>query len=165
MTWVWVFNPRQIALRSLLLLAAAVVFGVVFNSFSPSGIPLRDDFVARPDMDAKKAGLTEVSIEEAAQAVKPESGFVVIDARPIEEYDLGHLPGALSAPTKDLAQSRIFIKNASPKDGKILVYCRGRSCADAMTLSKALKEDGFTRVHIFFPGYEAWKAGNYPIEK
>lgn len=49
----------------------------------------------------------------------------LIDVRPVEEYEAGHLPGALSVPLPDLAQHL----NALPRGRDVVAYCRGPYCA------------------------------------
>jgi rhodanese-related sulfurtransferase/DNA-binding transcriptional ArsR family regulator len=72
---------------------------------------------------------------------------VVLDVRPQDEYEAGHLKGAVSIPLSQLA-NRL---NDIPPDAEVVAYCRGRYCVlsyDAVRLlhshgvSASLAEDG-----------------------
>ncbi len=159
------FEPRSIAKRCGLILAAALLFGVLFNTFSPMGIAWRDDYAGRPALDAKGAGLIEMTLKETRGAVKEGSGFTIFDARPVQDYDLGHLPGAISVPARDLAASLPVAKAAAGEGDPVLVYCSSMTCHDAITLGAALKEAGFTKVHLFAPGFAGWKDAGLEIQR
>jgi rhodanese-related sulfurtransferase len=159
------FAPRRIALRCVVVLGAALVFGGLFNTFSSKGIGWTGVYAADLSKEAKQAGLVELSLEEARSAAKPGAGFLVVDARPLEDYDKGHLPGALSTPTRELAQSLMTIQGAVSKGDKVLVYCGGLHCRDAMNLGVALKGAGMTGVYVFLGGFEVWKDAGLEIEK
>jgi rhodanese-related sulfurtransferase/DNA-binding transcriptional ArsR family regulator len=49
---------------------------------------------------------------------------VLIDVRPRDEYDAGHLPGALSMPLDELRERIAEL----PRNSKIAAYCRGPYC-------------------------------------
>lgn len=159
------FAPGRIALRSLMVVGAAVVLGVLFNSFSPTGIAWTGAYAADLSAEVRRAGLIEVSLEEAQRVVRSDSGFLVVDARPLADYDLGHLPGALSTPTREMAISLTTIQSAAGKGDKVLIYCSGLHCSDALHLGVALKQAGFTAVHVFPLGFEAWKEAGLEIER
>ena len=46
---------------------------------------------------------------------------VVLDVRPADEYDGGHLPGAVHIPLDELGQRLSEL----PRDREIVAYCRG----------------------------------------
>ena len=52
---------------------------------------------------------------------------VLIDVRPREEFDAGHIDGARSIPLAELEQRLAGL----PVDREIVAYCRGPFCADA----------------------------------
>src|SRR5688572_7526190 len=64
--------------------------------------------------------LQPVSRDELRRRLRDGSA-TVIDVRPREEYDVGHIPGALSLP---VAQLRRRMKEL-PKSREVIVYCRG----------------------------------------
>lgn len=61
---------------------------------------------------------------------------LVLDVRPTQEYEAGHLPGAVSIPLEELAERLAEI----PADTEVVAYCRGRYCTlshDAVRLLRA----------------------------
>jgi rhodanese-related sulfurtransferase len=53
-----------------------------------------------------------------------EGSVVLLDVRPEDEYGLGHLPGALNIPLRQLEQRLAEL----PRKQEIVVYCRGPYC-------------------------------------
>jgi rhodanese-related sulfurtransferase len=87
----------------------------------------------------------QISQQEAKRLMDSESDFVIIDARTQEEFDEGHIPGAILIPEYEIAQKA---PNLIPdKNTLILVYCRsGRRSKIA---SEALVQSGYTNVKEF----------------
>ena len=48
-------------------------------------------------------GYTQISQEEALRIMEEESGFLIVDVRRHDEYDAGHIPGAVINGIKELA--------------------------------------------------------------
>lgn len=87
----------------------------------------------------------QISGEQAKALMDSEKDYVIIDARTQEEFDGGHIPGAVLIPEYEIAQRA---ENELPdKDQLILVYCRsGRRSKIA---SQALVDLGYTNVKEF----------------
>lgn len=87
----------------------------------------------------------QISQEEAKRIMDTESGYVIIDARTQEEYDSGHINGAILIPEYEIADRAE--KELPDKSQLILVYCRsGRRSKIA---SQALADLGYTNVKEF----------------
>ena len=78
----------------------------------------------------------QISGAEAKALMDSESGYIIIDARTQEEYDQGHIPGAILIPEYEIADRAE--KELPDKDQLILVYCRSgrRSKIAAEELAK-----------------------------
>lgn len=87
----------------------------------------------------------QISGEQAKALMDSEKDYVIIDARTQEEFDGGHIPGAVLIPEYEISQRA---ENELPdKDQLILVYCRsGRRSKIA---SQALVDLGYTNVKEF----------------
>ena len=87
----------------------------------------------------------QISGEQAKALMDSEKDYVIIDARTQEEFDGGHIPGAVLIPEYEIAQRA---EDELPdKDQLILVYCRsGRRSKIA---SQALVDLGYTNVKEF----------------
>ena len=87
----------------------------------------------------------QISGAEAKALMDNESGYIIIDARTQEEYDEGHIPGAILMPEYEIADRAE--KELPDKDQLILVYCRsGRRSKIA---SEELVKLGYTNVKEF----------------
>ena len=72
--------------------------------------------------DGGSATYEQISGAEAKALMDSESGYIIIDARTQEEYDQGHIPGAILIPEYEIADRAE--KELLDKDQLILVYCR-----------------------------------------
>ena len=87
----------------------------------------------------------QISGAEAKALMDSESGYIIIDARTQEEYDEGHIPGAILIPEYEIADRAE--KELPDKDQLILVYCRsGRRSKIA---AEELVKLGYTNVKEF----------------
>lgn len=91
--------------------------------------------------------------------VKMENGDVILlDVRPGDEYEAGHIPGAINVPIQEL-QNHL----SSIPDGKdVVAYCRGPYCLYALEATQLLNEHGI-RAFRLEEGYHEWRihAGNH----
>ena len=79
----------------------------------------------------------------AAHELVAKQGAALLDVRTVEEFEAGHLPGAVNAPVQDLAL--MIDKLPVRKDQDVVVYCQsGSRAANAASM---LKQAGFTKVH------------------
>ena len=95
--------------------------------------------------DGGSASYDQISGAEAKALMDSESGYIIIDARTQEEYDQGHIPGAILIPEYEIADRAE--KEFPDKDQLILVYCRsGRRSKIA---AEELVKLGYTNVKEF----------------
>jgi rhodanese-related sulfurtransferase len=83
---------------------------------------------------------------------------VVIDVRPREEYDTGHLPHAQSMPLGEL-RSRI---KELPRKKPVVAYCRGPFCLWGKEALALLREEGL-RASRLQDGVPEWRAAGLPV--
>lgn len=101
--------------------------------------------------------LAPVSLRELRHLMR--DGLVtVVDARPGEEYEAGHIPGALSVPIAELERR---LKEL-PKDREVIAYCRGPYCVYALETVTALRRRGY-RARRAADGLPAWRAEGLPV--
>ena len=95
--------------------------------------------------DGGSASYEQISGAEAKALMDSESGYVIIDARTQEEYDQGHIPGAILIPEYEIADRAE--KELPDKNQLILVYCRsGRRSKIA---AEELVKLGYTNIKEF----------------
>ena len=86
-----------------------------------------------------------ITAEEAKQIMDTEEGYIILDVRTQEEYDQGHIPGAIVISHEEITEKAEDV--LTDKDQLILVYCRsGRRSKIA---AEALVELGYTNIKEF----------------
>ena len=94
----------------------------------------------------------QISMNEAVEMMKKESGYIILDVRRPDEYAEGHIPGAINVPNEEIGTAEI--PELPDKAQLILVYCRsGRRSKEA---SEKLVKLGYTNV-VEFGGILDWK--------
>ena len=90
--------------------------------------------------------------QEAAKEMMDTQEVIVLDVREQDEFDAGHIPGAVllsvGTITKDTAADGI-----PEPDSVVLVYCRSGN--RSKTASKALADLGYTNIYEF-GGINTW---------
>jgi rhodanese-related sulfurtransferase len=112
---------------------------------------VRDYFEARD--------LLEPISREELVARADDGTVVVLDVRPQEEYDAGHIPGAISVPLGEL-EARL---EALPRDTEIVAYCRGPYCVLAPQALDVLRRHGF-KARRLQDGLPEWRQAGHPVE-
>ena len=83
----------------------------------------------------------------------------VLDVRPVEEYEAGHLAGAINIPLVELENH--LDKLSSNKE--VVAYCRGPHCVLAFDAVARLREKGM-KARRLDGGYPEWRVAGLPIE-
>ena len=95
--------------------------------------------------NGQEAAYRNITAEEAKQIMDSEDGYIILDARTQEEYDQGHIPGAIVISHEEIVGKAEDM--LTDKDQLILVYCRsGRRSKIA---AEALVELGYTNIREF----------------
>jgi rhodanese-related sulfurtransferase len=104
-----------------------------------------------------RESLSGITCEELSRRLKDRS-VVLLDVRPEEEYQAGHVAGARSIPLTEL---RARLKEL-PKKKEIVAYCRGPYCVFTDEAVALLRSHGrkATRLEAGFPD---WKARGLPV--
>ena len=91
------------------------------------------------------AAYLNITAEEAKQIMDTEEGYIILDVRTQEEYDEGHIPGAIVISHEEIKEKAEEV--LPDKDQLILVYCRsGRRSKIA---AEALAALGYTNIKEF----------------
>ncbi len=95
-------------------------------------------------------------VDQLSDAI--DNGAFVIDVREADEYDQGHITGAVNIPMRTIAQNVDEI----PTDQPVVVYCASGHRA-AMSLA-ALQTMGLNGSRSFPGGYGAWESAGAEVE-
>jgi len=105
-----------------------------------------------------KDAFEPVPAEELWKRAK-DSLVTVLDVRPPEEYEAGHIPGAVNIPLKELGE---HLKRLDKKQ-QVVAYCRGPYCVLAFDAVAKLRREGFDAVRLE-NGFPEWKKAGMPVE-
>ncbi|MBE0509861.1 MAG: metalloregulator ArsR/SmtB family transcription factor [Chromatiales bacterium] len=83
----------------------------------------------------------------------------VLDVRPEEEFQAGHLPGAINIPLNQLEKR---LKQLS-RESEVVAYCRGPYCVLAFEAVARLREQGY-QARRLENGFPEWKQAGLPVE-
>ena len=107
---------------------------------------------AQESEGTQEAVYMNITQEEAKNIMDTQEGYIILDTRAQDEYDEGHIPGAIVIPHDEILEKAEEI--LTDKDQLILVYCRSgrRSKLAAEDLVKL----GYTNIKEF-GGIIDWK--------
>jgi rhodanese-related sulfurtransferase len=84
---------------------------------------------------------------------------VLVDVRPEQEYDAGHIEGARSIPLEELERRLAEL----PPDAEVVAYCRGPFCAYAHEAVRRLRAEGRSARRLS-DGWPEWRLAGGPTE-
>lgn len=105
-----------------------------------------------------KDRLEPISADELLARAR-EDLVTVLDVRPREEFDAGHLPGAVNVPLDELER----YLSQLPSDQEVVAYCRGPYCVLAYEAVARLRAKGLRARRLEY-GYPEWKREGLPVE-
>jgi rhodanese-related sulfurtransferase/DNA-binding transcriptional ArsR family regulator len=83
---------------------------------------------------------------------------LVLDVRPVPEFDAGHIPGAVSIPLDEIPDRLAEI----PADVEVVAYCRGAYCVLAHDAVRLLTARGRRAVRLA-EGMLEWRLADQPV--
>ncbi|BAO64352.1 MULTISPECIES: ArsR/SmtB family transcription factor [Pseudomonas] len=110
------------------------------------------------DSEQQPGRLEGISREELRQRLQ-EGGMTLLDVRSPQEFDLGHLPGAINIPVEELEQRLAEL----PAGQELVAYCRGPYCVLSHNAAALLRAKGF-RVRRLDDGFVDWQAAGLGVE-
>ena len=140
--------------RLTALLGAALVLAVAGNAVSPRGLSWTEPLGKGLRAQAAEAGLVPVDLAAVRERLK-DTAFLFVDARPREEFETGHLPGAVALSWREIEEGMVPAR-LPPRDRALVVYCANEFCESSLRLGAWLRGRGYADVALFVDGYEAW---------
>ena len=103
--------------------------------------------------------ITQVSPEEVREMLSRGDDVAVIDVREPNEWNLGHLPGAMHIPRGVLESG---IEPRVPRERKVVLYCAsGNRSALA---AEMLQQMGYRDVSSLSTGFRGWAQSGGEVE-
>lgn len=95
--------------------------------------------------DMVRTVYTQISQEKAREMMGQEEGSVIVDVRRQDEYESGHIPGAVCIPNETIEEEAPAL--LPDPDQIILVYCRSGN--RSRQAAEKLASLGYTNVYEF----------------
>ena len=93
----------------------------------------------------QKSGYKQVSMEEGLELMEADSDYILLDVRRDDEFEEGHIPGAINIPNESIGTEEIA--ELQDKNQTIYVYCRSGN--RSKQASQKLVDLGYTDVIEF----------------
>lgn len=154
---------RRILLEAAVIVLLGAVLGLSFN-----GRLLMNVFsgrLAQPPVETGTRPLYPSPVELVEVRELLAAGAALVDARALELYADGHLPGALSLPLAEMDAQLETFRRTVPLDRVIITYCNGYGCPDSFDQGVRLLAAGWQDVRVFEGGYPEWRDAGLPTEK
>lgn len=139
-----------------LMLATMLVF-VLAGCGAPAAAPAAPVEAAAESIDL--ATLPRDVDAATAAALSTRDDVVILDVREQNEWDAGHIAGALFIPMGDVPARLAEI----PTDKTVIVQCRSGNRSSQVT--DYLRQQGMTNIHNLEGGILAWESAGLPVEK
>lgn len=97
------------------------------------------------DGDNMTPTYTQINQETAKEMMKQDDGHIIVDVRRQDEYDAGHIPGAILIPNESIETERP--EELPDLDQVILIYCRSGN--RSKQASQKLADMGYTNIYEF----------------
>ncbi len=104
--------------------------------------------------DGADGSYQQITQEEAKEMMDTQK-VIILDVREQDEYDSGHIPGAVLLPVGTIDEDTAA-EMIPEKDSNVLVYCRSGN--RSKTASSTLAELGYTNIYEF-GGINTWPYG------
>ncbi|MBU1342489.1 MAG: rhodanese-like domain-containing protein [Proteobacteria bacterium] len=156
---------------TVLLVFFAGITALFYNQFSPFGIALFGQWETSKGVvfSISKTDSVDASIEindpEIIKRIVQKKERIVLDVRPREIYNQGHLPFAVSFPLMEFDETIEQLLSSINRKSAILVYCSSIECTDSHTFAMRLKNLKYDNVKVFSGGFRQWEEKGYEIQK
>ena len=94
---------------------------------------------------SEEVSYTQISMAEAVELMESEEDYIILDVRTIEEYEGGHIPGAVCVPNETIGEEAV--EGLPDKEQMILIYCRSGN--RSKQAAAKLVEQGYTNIYEF----------------
>ena len=156
-------SSSSVIKQMLIILLVGGLVGGIANLVHPNGIPWIQDWGNYVEAKAAEEGIEVIPLSLSFSIHQADS-HLFVDARPVEEYDKGHIPKAISLPFEALDEQFEALGQILSSDVPVIVYCKNRECDDALLLAIELRDMGKTNLLYYVDGFELWEESGCPVE-
>jgi rhodanese-related sulfurtransferase len=154
---------KRVTLACLICLLATGLFAgmpVVNYAAGAQGINTMPQTGAGFAVQGNTAGGQQVrmmSIDDLNALRNSNADFLLVDARPREQFAMAHIPGALSMPLNEIP----MYAGSLDKNRMIVTYCGNYHCPISTKAAEAFSSLGFTNVYDYKGGIKEWQETGY----
>jgi rhodanese-related sulfurtransferase len=165
-----IFKMKNWLTQLILILLISTIASLAVNSGRGGGIAIIGDWPTGMDNgeepvkppSAEEGDPPFITLEDAA-AKYQSPDIIFIDSRSPEDFEYGHVKGAINIPFDYLDESWDEIIDSMDRSRGYVVYCSGGECETSLHLGRYLYDLGFPNVSVFFGGWSEWESNNLPI--
>lgn len=139
----------------ILLLAFALA------GYSAWAVSVREQAGRLPVGEAGKDGIPLVRLDEA-EALWKQGATVFVDVRSAEDYEAGHIPGAILLPETEFEKVFPALRPRLERAEDIVVYCGGMTCSKSLWSAIRLRNEGLKQTKIYPAGWNEWFTRDRP---
>src|SRR5438270_3804620 len=147
-------------MKHLTALWTAVLFGSMTTAYGQT-----TGNVYQATLGESGQRTVEVSTEQL-RGILADMSTVVLDARPLREYAISHIPGAMNVAAKPGVPMSAYVSDVAEvgrllegkKQTPLVLYCNGPYCGKSKRLSEELLAAGYTNVRRYQLGIPVWRA-------
>ena len=129
----WLFYKMNKKVRLILLTA----FVLLLTACSSGGQIMDGEDMVR--------SYTQISQDQAKEMMEKEDGHIIVDVRRMDEFETGHIPGAICIPNESIGTEQP--EDLPDLNQIILVYCRSGN--RSKQAAQKLFDMGYTNVYEF----------------
>jgi rhodanese-related sulfurtransferase len=172
----------KIVRDAFLIVILAAVFGLLINTVRNSaglkGLPLDTPWPENREMVELEKPLSytpcdSTTIPNCDSLVSLERAYgmflagsaIFIDTREEEEYDEGHIAGAINLPFEFWDDYWEYVEPELDPEMEIIAYCGGFDCELSLFAARELKNLGYEKSYTFFGGWPQWVEAGLPAEE
>jgi rhodanese-related sulfurtransferase len=101
---------------------------------------------------------------EQARALAGTPGVMFVDCRPVEQFEDGHVSGAIHAPLPQTQVPRALLDSLAGA-ATVITYCDARTqCERSLKMARLLMVAGVHDVRVLEGGMPAWLEHGFPAE-
>jgi len=146
---------------ALIVLASLLAFSI--NYLRNDRLQLFGNWSPETRLIGPSGKRLDISLPEAKKLFFQQP-VVFIDARPQDDYEKGHIKGALGLPWNEVDRNFMRMTEDISPDTLIITYCDGETCELSHNLAIFLLDMGFSNTRILINGWTLWKEAGLPME-
>ena len=154
----------------LIIIIFSLIIAMISNMVSDNRIPFigswpsilgSDSIIVPPSAEENDPPF--ISLDQAVTKFQSVN-VLFLDAREMEDYEIGRIRGAVNLPYDYLEDYWDEVLAGVPTDREIVVYCSGSECESSLFLGREMAEKGYKNIFIFYGGWREWVRAKLPFD-